>query len=212
MNIDFKQLGFPILDFTEVNIKNPTTYHHKTNLDGEFIMWNTMSIKDIPKDGSKIMGFYVEDSRFTAVYKSAVSFSKRMKSFRYVIQPDFSVYYDEPLIDQMWRTWMGKKIARLWQDNNVNVIPNLVLGAKENFECAIFGIPEGQTIMCQIQANDNNPSQNIIDKWTIEQASKVLKSNILVYGTEDRFDKLALKGNVTLIKNNIYNLRNLKHL
>jgi hypothetical protein len=200
--MDFQTLGFPTLKYQDIDIPaDLSVWRPDKNIDGNIYVFGSVAKAKIPKDRSLICSFYIEDRGFKKVFKYAEEYTKQMGWYKAVIQPDFSVYYDQPLIDQHWRTFMGKQIAKLWQDNGVQVIPNLVLGSKENFECAIYGIPKGVTIAVQIQASDQSTDQDRVDEWTIKNACNILQpKHILVYGLPYRTKKLNLEGLPNLIR------------
>jgi hypothetical protein len=120
------------------------------------------------------------------------------------------VYYDQPLIDQWWRTWLGKNIAFVWQKNNFKIIPSLVFGSADNFTAAVYGIPKHQVFCAQLQANDHNKEQDGVDADTLRNAIRLIDPPFcLVYSTQDRLRKLGLDNEpkIRLIRTHINALR-----
>lgn len=180
---------------------------------GNTYAWGSMGVYKIPKN-LDLCSFYVEDHRFKPLLKNSKKALKVLHSlnFKYIIQPDYSVYYDLPLIDQIYRVYVGKRIAHVWAENGFKVIPNLTLGCKELLPFSTFGIEVGSSFAVQIQANDNSKEQDLVDEYTIKSAISIIKPNtVLVYGTTKRIKDLKLDNEPSIIqiKTNIDYLRTL---
>lgn len=208
-NNHISKLGFPKLKKVTLEDKEYSVFHKKTNKEGNVYAWNSHAIKDIP-EGLEIVSFYVEDWRFVPLLKSTKKAFNHLRKFQKAIQPDYSVYYDLDLMDQVYRTYVGKMYADIWSRNGFTVIPSLVLGSKQLLPFATYGIPKGSSIAVQIQAHSGDAEQDKVDEWTIKEAIKEIEpKNILVYGTHERIDKLNLGGidNIMLVGTVISNLR-----
>lgn len=203
------KLGFPKLKKVTLDNKGYSVYHKKNNKKGNVYAWNSHAIKDIPKN-LEIVSFYVEDWRFVPLLKSTKKAFNHLRKFQKAIQPDYSVYYDLDLMDQVYRTYIGKMYADIWSRNGFTVVPSLVLGSKELLPFATYGIAKGSTIAVQIQAHSGDTSQDKVDEWTIKEAIEIIKpKNILVYGTNERIKALHLENtdNIMLVETVISNLR-----
>jgi hypothetical protein len=205
-------LGFPEFKLQEVELPPDELVVCKKvggKVTGNVYIWNTFALRHMPDAWAAC--FYTEDWRFSKLLKGTKSSQFYLHKFDYIIQPDFSVYYDQPLIDQWWRTWMGKQIADVWQRNGHKIIPSLVLGSTGNYDAAVYGIPKGQVFAVQLQANDANPAQDEVDAATIARAvADIAPPYILAYTTKDRLDRLHLPQlPIQIIHTNISKLRQL---
>lgn len=202
-----EKLNFPKLKYNEIEITNCNIFPK-----GEIYVWNSMAFNKVPKDKSLTACFFVEDERFSSLLRSSKKALNNLQGFKYVMQPDYSVYFDLPLVDQIYRTWVGKSIAYTWQVNGLKIIPNLTLGSKELFDFAVYGIPANQSFVVQIQANNKSIGIDKIDEKTIKDAIELIQpKNVFVYGTEKRMQLLNLKETnvIKRINTNINSLRGL---
>lgn len=192
--MNLESIGFPLFKYQAVELpENPlqVCFKRGDRAFGNIYLWNTFSLQKMPSVWGAC--FYTEDWRFGRFLKDVKVAQLYLPRFKYVIQPDFSVYYDQPLIDQWWRTWTGKRIAATWQKNGIKVIPSLVAGSRDNYEAAVFGWQPHQVFAVQVQANDHNPTQDETDAWTITKALHDFDPPfVLVYATKDRLEKLGL--------------------
>ncbi len=83
-----------------------------------------------------------------------------------IIQPDYSLFADAPLILQKMAVFKKNKVAVELQEHGLEVIPNLRWGDERSFEFAFAGIPKHQ--ICAIgtygQIQDKDISLNLVWK------------------------------------------------
>jgi len=207
-SMEFQSLGFPELKYQEVILPDVSLEVCHRNTGGNVYIWNSFALSDMPAAWAAC--FYTEDWRFSRLLKEVKAAQLYLTKFQYIFQPDFSVYYDQPLIDQWWRTWLGKNIASVWQKNNFKIIPSLVFGSADNFTAAVYGIPKHQVFCAQLQANDHNKEQDRVDADTLRNAIRLIDPPFcLVYSTQDRLRKLGLDNEpkIRLIRTHINALR-----
>lgn len=90
--------------------------------------------------------FYLDDYRFERVWTNPSRYLETLKSFKCVIQPDFSLYLDMPRPIQEWNKYRSNLLAAWWQKQGVEVIPNLVWSDEESFEFCFEGIPKHSVV------------------------------------------------------------------
>lgn len=90
--------------------------------------------------------FYEDDWRFEKLWNNPQKYLPIIKRFKGVISPDYSLYYDMPLMYQGWNTYRGKALAKWLQDNGVEIIPNVRWGDERTFELATLGVEQNKTI------------------------------------------------------------------
>ncbi|MDO4939982.1 MAG: DUF4417 domain-containing protein [Lachnospiraceae bacterium] len=86
--------------------------------------------------------FYEDDVNFERVWNSPKTYLPILKKFSGVISPDFSLYRDMPLVMQYWNTYRGKALGHWFQENGINVIPNVRYGDRRTFLVSCAGIPK----------------------------------------------------------------------
>ena len=90
--------------------------------------------------------FYEHDYKFERLWKNPQKYLPIIKKFRGIITPDFSLYYDMPLVMQKWNTYRGKSLAHWLQENGVEVIPNVRWGDERTYALSTLGVEKNKTI------------------------------------------------------------------
>ena len=90
--------------------------------------------------------FYEHDRKFERLWNNPRQYLNKLKKFKGVISPDFSLYRNMPLCMQMWNTYRGRAVACWLQNNGVEIIPNLRFGDERTFSFCFDGIEENKTV------------------------------------------------------------------
>lgn len=93
-----------------------------------------------------ICHFFLDDYRFESVWSKPDWGLSRVRRFRAVLTPDFSLYADWPLIIQQWNHYRRQWTGRYWQDHGVKVIPTVNWSTPDSYAWCFTGIPPGQTV------------------------------------------------------------------
>lgn len=209
----FSGLGLKKLPKVVLPRKEYSVYHQKSNLEGNVYSWNTHALDDMPP--ADLCLFYVEDWRFVKLMKNVRKANNLLSRFKYVGQPDYSVYYDLDLIDQIYRLWTANRVAHSWSTLGHKIVPNLVLGSQDLLPYTLYTIEKGSSFTVQIQAHSHSLEQDRVDEYTIKSALDLIQPEVfLVYGTQERIDALYLSKipNMIVVDTLINNLRNGKKL
>ena len=90
--------------------------------------------------------FYEDDAGFERIWNRPLSYLNKLKKFRGVITPDFSIYRDMPLSMQIWNTYRGKAIGHWLQSAGVAVLPNVRAGDERTYAFCCDGVATDGTI------------------------------------------------------------------
>ena len=90
--------------------------------------------------------FYEHDKEFERLWNNPKQYLDKLKKFKGVISPDFSLYRNMPLVMQMWNTYRGRALAVWLQNNDVEIIPNVRFGDERTFSFCFDGIEENKTV------------------------------------------------------------------
>lgn len=106
-----------------------------------------------------------------------------MKTFDFVIAPDFSVYIDFPFTLQVLAHYRRQWLTAYWQKNGVNVVPNVTWSDERSFEYCFDGIPKNSIVAVSsagmLKSNFNKKLLN--DGW--KKMIEVLNpKKIILYG------------------------------
>lgn len=98
------------------------------------------------KNHSGFVVFYEHDEKIEALWNQPNRYLPILKRFDGVITPDYSLYYDMPLVMQVWNTYRGKAVGAWLNDNGIPTIPNVRWGDERTYELACLGVERNSTI------------------------------------------------------------------
>ncbi len=90
--------------------------------------------------------FYEHDVNFERLWHNPKQYLAKLKKFKGIISPDFSLYRNMPLCMQMWNTYRGRAIAVWLQNNGVEIIPNVRFNDERTYEFCFDGIEKFKTV------------------------------------------------------------------
>lgn len=170
-NIDMSDFGFDLdledLDEEEEDLRDPSCQHNvfenqermqfpadnyygipsmattKTTGD-KFLRFMDYNLTD--DHGDYIAHFYYDDYKFIEAWRNPDKYIEKLKQFKAVISPDFSLYTDFPRALQILSCYRRQWCGAYWQSQGLDVIPDVVWGDKESFQYCFEGIPKGGTV------------------------------------------------------------------
>ena len=127
--------------------------------------------------------FYEHDYVFEKLWNNPQKYLPIIRKFKGVISPDFSLYYDMPLVLQKWNTYRGKALAFWLQTNGVEVIPNVRWGDERTFGLSTLGVEKNKTIAVGTHGCIKTVEGRQMFIRGFDYVVKTLKpKNIVVYG------------------------------
>ena len=131
----------------------------KTNTKGaEFVRF--CDWKEAKRPGKTIAHFYYDDYKFIQAWKEPDLYVERLRTFKAVISPDFSLYTDFPMALQIMSCYRRQWVGAYWQSLGIDVIPDVVWGEPETYEFCFDGIPKGGTVAVSSVGVTNDAAWN----------------------------------------------------
>ncbi len=128
--------------------------------------------------------FYEDDCGFERVWNKPAEYLPKLKKFKGIITPDFSLYRDMPLVMQAWNTYRGKALGHWWQSNGLTVLPNVRFGDERTYEFCCDGIISGGTICVGSHGCIRLREERIYFKQGLKAiVQKLQPTVIVVYGS-----------------------------
>ena len=84
------------------------------------------------------------------LWNNPKAYVKKLKKFRGVISPDFSLYRNMPLCMQLWNTYRNRALAVWMQDNGIEVIPNIRFNDERTYSFCFDGVEKNSTVAVEI--------------------------------------------------------------
>lgn len=127
--------------------------------------------------------FYEDDYRFERLWNKPKKYLKKLKKFKGVISPDFSLYRSMPLCMQMWNTYRSRALANWLQNNGVEVIPNVRFGDERTFSFCFDGIEENKIVAIGTHGCIKRKEDKLFFKLGLaKMVQRLSPKTIIVYG------------------------------
>lgn len=160
-------------------------------------MLRFMDFLEVENPGDYIAHFYYDDFKFMQAWRNPDKYIDRLRQFKAVVSPDFSLYTDFPRALQILSCYRRQWVGTYWQRMGLDVIPDVVWGDKKSFDYCFLGIPEGGTVAIStvgVAANKywNGSEGEMFRDGYNEMIRRIQPSTILFYG--DMIE--GLEGNI----------------
>ena len=127
--------------------------------------------------------FYEHDEKFERLWSNPKKYLDKLKKFKGVISPDFSLYRNMPLCMQIWNTYRGRALAFWLRNNGVEVIPNVRFDDERTFSFCFDGIEENKTVAIGTHGCIKRKEDKIFFKIALARlVQRLSPKTLLVYG------------------------------
>ena len=125
---------FPIIRKQNINVE-----------EIEFLSFVNTKIDD-EENKNKTIHFFTYDWLFEKVYEKADENFERLKQYKYLLSPDFSIFTNMPLALQIESVFKNRWCGAYWQSRGLKVIPTVSWGDERSFHFCFDGIEEGSVV------------------------------------------------------------------
>ncbi len=127
--------------------------------------------------------FYEHDNGFERLWHNPKAYLSKLKKFKGIISPDFSLYRNMPLAMQIWNTYRGRALAAWLQRNGVEIIPNVRFNDERTYEFCFDGIEKNKTVAVSSHGCIRGKENRLYFKLGLARLVAVLSpKTIIVYG------------------------------
>ena len=140
-----------------------------------------------------IVHFFLDDYKFESLWKDPENHVDRLKRYKAVLSPQFSLYTKMPLALQVYNTFRNRWCGAFLQSKGVKVIPTVLWGETESFWFCFDGIQKGAVVA--VSTIGWKKQKDLFLQGYYELIKRIDPTCILCYG--DPFDEM--KGNVISI-------------
>lgn len=131
----------------------------------------------------KTVHFFLDDYQFERIWNNPKENLERLKKFKAVLTPDFSLYADMPLPMQIWNIYRARALGRYWQNNGLTVIPTLSWSTPDSYDFAVEGIPLGSTVaVSTVGVLTSDESLDLFKRGLFYMLEQVQPTVLLMYG------------------------------
>lgn len=90
--------------------------------------------------------FYVDDYKFNCIWDNPKKYIGALSRSKYVIQPDFSLYYDFPVALQIYNKYRNHWLYAYYLDHGLQMIPNISVSTSDCWDWSFLGYPRGSVV------------------------------------------------------------------
>lgn len=135
---------------------------------------------------NKAIHFYQFDENFDSCLSSKTKLTKKLEIFRNyqsVILPDFSVYRDMPLTQQIFQIYKSRAVGNFLMQNDISIIPNVRWGDERTYEFAFEGIDKCGVVAVGVKGGyRNKENTQYFEKGFYKMLEILTPATILCYG------------------------------
>lgn len=168
---------------------------HTVPTDAQLLRFCDWAEVDDPENW--IAHFYYDDFKFIQAWRNPDKYIEKLSRFKAVIAPDFSLFTDFPRVLQILSCFRRQWCGAYWQEQGLDVIPDVVWGDRKSFDFCFLGIPEGGTVAVSTlgvknDADWNGEAGELFRAGYDEMIHRLAPETIIFYG--DMID--GLEGNI----------------
>lgn len=131
--------------------------------------------------------FFLYDYKFERVWKEPDRDIERLRRYRAVLSPDFSMYLEMNPTIQLYNTFRNRWCGAYFQSKGMRVIPTVNWGDESTFDFCFLGIPKGSTVavstyMVSEHGNHSDQKEFFLKGYN-EMLRRVEPERIICYNT-----------------------------
>lgn len=101
---------------------------------------------DDKKYNDRMVHFFLYDYKFEGVWKTPEKYIEKLKPYKAVLSPDFSMYREMSPTIQLYNTFRNRFCGAYFASKGLRVIPTVSWGDEDTFDFCFLGIPKGSTV------------------------------------------------------------------
>ena len=114
------------------------------------------------KHFNRMVHFFLYDYKFDRVWKAPDADMKKLKCYRAVLSPDFSIYVEMAPALQLYNTFRNRWCGAYFASKGIRVVPTVSWGNENTFDFCFDGIEKGSTVAVStymVSEHDNRQNQ-----------------------------------------------------
>lgn len=114
--------------------------------DISLISYSDTRLNDNGKNTKSGVHFFIDDYRFSCIYKNPERSLKKLEQYAFLLTPDDSTYSDMNLWRQIESVAHNRWVGAYWQSKGLIVIPTISWGDARSFSFCFDGVEENAVI------------------------------------------------------------------
>ena len=142
---------------------------------------------DEQKHNARMVHFFLYDYRFERVWEKPDTVLEKLRPYRAVLSPDFSMYLEMAPVLQLYNVFRNRWCGAYWASQGLRVVPTVNWGNETTFDFCFAGIEKGSVVAVSTymaSAHDNQCDQK---EWFLtgyrEMLRRIEPEKIICYHT-----------------------------
>lgn len=89
---------------------------------------------------------FCDDYKLERMWTDPARYAAMLSQFKYVLMPDFSLYYDFPRALQIYNKYRSHWLAAYFTLSDICVIPNISASTPDNYNWSFLGLPKHSVV------------------------------------------------------------------
>ena len=110
----------------------------------------------------RMVHFFLYDYKFERVWKRPDQDVEKLKRYRAILSPDFSMYLEMAPVMQLYNVFRNRWCGAYFASKGIRVVPTVSWGSEATFNFCFDGIPKGSTVAVStymVSAHGNHADQ-----------------------------------------------------
>lgn len=133
----------------------------------------------------RMVHFFLYDYKFENIWKKPDEYVEKLKKYKAVLSPDFSMYIEMNKALQLYNTFRNRWCGAYLASKDIKVIPTVNWGDENTFEFCFDGIPKGSIVAVSTymvhEHNNHADQKDFFMKGYEEMLRRIEPSKIICY-------------------------------
>lgn len=133
----------------------------------------------------RIVHFFLYDYKFEKLWKNPGQFISKLKKYKAILSPDFSMYIEMNRTLQLYNTFRNRWCGAYLASNGIKVIPTVNWGNEDTFDFCFDGIPKGSIVAVSTymvhEHNHHSDQKEFFMKGYNEMLKRIEPRKIICY-------------------------------
>ena len=136
---------------------------------------------------NRMIHFFLYDYKFERVWKRPDFDLEKLKQYRAILSPDFSMYLEMNRTMQLYNTFRNRWCGAYWASKGMRVVPTVNWGNEDTFEFCFDGIEKGSTVAVSTYMASEHGNHSDQKEWFMKGYNEMLRrvepEKVICYNT-----------------------------
>ena len=127
--------------------------------------------------------FFLDDYQFERVWRRPSEYAEKLKKYKFVLSPDFSLFTDHPKAVQLFSHYKKQWLQAYWESLGITVVPTICWSDSDSFSWCFDGVRVGTVVA--VSTKGTQKSANTREKFLAgySRMMKVIQpKQVLLFG------------------------------